>query len=874
MSHPSPPAPRRILIPSRGPLARGRHVLGAAVVLLVGISGCAAPDAPHERLAEGVSPISPSVVPTYIGTPTDKPMSESLEKPLAANETDTTKQCNHCKLSNGLDVVSPKDVSLGSYTPPTYHTSGDASDPLKLAYDDVKAKAQATLDKASANNAQDTLDVIEDLFGLLPGAEVQKTSFTKTPWVKEWSPVHGRQMLRSFGTDYPRSKVLNELGDRGARSYCGMREAAKAQAASPGGKRMHSSVGAHAVFWDFFSTKGDVTLLPTDPSYRSTSHPGAQAFVVPMAIGAQVAPMKGPLIPDFGTFQHPLVWVSGDTEANTLENRVLSSYTRTYRNMSHFDVFGGVQHTGGRVEFSNLTLANFGLFQLGMHGAVDVTIGRLDSLDGPTELTSGKGFYNSFHTGYAGWPTARGNGLGSGDSPLGLNLNCSDEFGYEHPFASVLGGCYMSPYDVTSDDALPGWSTNAGWGTAARWRNDDDRSFAVTDEVKLSVGADLGVGFDFGILQLKVIASMTIDATSRMSVVVREQLSEVDRDDLSPVGAPSTDKVLQSNLVMTPAPENVVDIHPLTVGLDIKVPLPWPIGTIAWNEDIFSLGKVEAASDKPATTESDRLRVGEFSEVAPVGLGFGKMPLVSHLPGGTSFAAIPTSLTTCLADPTSVGSEPTSTPSTPGDPEKHLNVCHVGLDVHGIQHYANALNAVATYYSSTGVPVGTLPPLGADICSDPTKKAAFAAQFFDSAQRACIDASLSYLCGPSSAIVTYENQTMISHVMDPTKSAETDALLKQCTGAFVNVEDPVIANAFGQMFVNDFMHMHVCDDVGNLAGDAPEPCDNPDATTGGCWSLNPCYLDPNSGLCESTCPDGNTTSCSPIVLTCEDIGTC
>src|SRR5262249_41568046 len=125
---------------------------------------------------------------------------------------------------------------------------------------------------------------------------------------------------------------------------------------------------------------------------------------------------------------------------------------------------------------------------------------------------------------------------------------------------------------------------------------------------------------------------------------------------------------LQTNMTVTPVGNNAIGIDPLAVSLDFE--LNFGIFHLKWNPTIFDLGSLISPirSDAEIPDEADRLRVGEYTELAPKS-GSGT-PSYSHLPqqSGGEFASMPESVAQCLAEQKKGGVEPTPKPSTPAPP--------------------------------------------------------------------------------------------------------------------------------------------------------------------------------------------------------------
>jgi hypothetical protein len=861
-------------------------------------------------------------------------LSESLSMAPGGTGADN---CINCSFTNGLDADSSKtliDQPISAWQPPPLPSSG-----VQTSYGNMATKAQAVLDGTDsatqgADNISSTLGTIHDLFELIPGAVVDPVSVNKHQWVRAFKPVFGRH-LKSSGTilspqNYANPSLLDELTDRGARSYCAMRNAAIA--APSGSMPTLQNDLTKALFWQLGHTDGDVTLMPIDDkTNRDLTQPGSQAFYMPLAVGADVAPLKGPLVPDFGELSHPLVWVTGDAEV--IDSESTSPFIlNQYRDIEHYDVFSGYSYSGS-VGFHDLQLMDLGLFQVEMGGTINLLAGALEddalaNADGNVKADentplpwpsyrNGGGLYDFFglNTIYqdGNWPAPRQTsfwvsalnqnqsysldqaGTGIFDDALGLNPNCIDEIGQPHPFNDYVGtgsrACGITPFPDkhtgSSTTVYTADNTDAAatrYGTAARWRNDDDRAFALRDSLKMQVDIDGAGGFDFGILAIQIVLQVSLDVTSYIDTMVREHLSGGNRAQATvmPAATVSADQqFLQSNVTVTPVGNNSIGIDPLDIMLNFQLgPLPF-IGTLQWEPTIFNLGDVLKLMSNPAiASEQNRLRVGEYSELTSTIAS--ETPLASHLPalaGGTAFASMPETVGQCLAEQKAGGHLPTPKPPGPAPAAPPYGLCYYSPSTAGMSFY----DAVSMPIISPIAPVG-LPQLPGNACSTIGQPGAWDMQFPAGAERNCIQSTLRYLCGQLNGTqsvshpVSYFGQTVIAHLVQ--KGVGEDQLSAkmwgQCTSAFVTpnstfaqntTQDKAVLNALGQFFLHDFVTVHVCD-KNTLQPVGTTPADQGrctvDPVTHQCWSLPACYIDPATGDCTNKCVAPAGTRCRSI----------
>ena len=885
-------------------------------------------------VAEQNAALNRAQLPTVSGNPLPSlgvTLSETINRsPTGLDSTN----CVGCSFTNGKDPDTSAtliDHPIVDAAPPALPGTGVLTSYAKMA-----TKAQAVLDNQDAatqgaDNIQGTLDTIHDMFELIPGASVDDVQLNKHQWVRSFKPVFGRHLksLTSLinSPTYQDPQLLAELTDRGARSYCAMRNAAIA--APSGSMPILQHDLATALFWKLGHTNADVTLMPVDDTKnRDLSQAGSQAFYVPLAVGAEVAPLKGPLVPDFGELSHPLVWVTGDAEVLDTEPGPFYS-TQKYRDIEHYDVFSGISYSGS-IGFHNLQLMDLGLFQVEMGGTITMLAGALedkklanaDSLvqaDLSTPLPwpsyrNGGDYYDFFglntifkdgtwlsprQTSF--WVSALNQNTSySLDSPnsgifddaLGLNPNCINEVGQPTAFDNLWGGssanCGITPFPDkhTSSSAVTytadqSHASPMRFGTAARWRNDDDRAFALRDSLKMKIDIDGAGGIDFGILAIQIMVQVSLDVTSYVDTMIREHLSGGDRTlaTLTPSTTAGADqKFLQSNVTVTPTGENSVGIDPLAVLLNFKLgPLPF-IGTLQWEPTIFDLGDVLKLMSNPAIPgEASRLRVGEFSELPPALAS--TTPLDSHFPGGSNFASMPETVAQCLAESKSGGHLPTPKPPGPPPPAPPYGLCYYSPTGPNMQFYDD----LSSPFISPIAPLA-LPGLPATACSTIGQLGSWDMQFPAGAERDCMQSTLRYLCGQLNGTqgvshpVSYFGQTVIGHLVQQGKNEDqlSAKMWGQCVTAFVTPNasyaqntptNKALMNALGQFFLHNFVTVHVCN-KNTLQPVGTTPTDQghcaPDPVTHQCWSLPGCYIDPNTGECTNSCSAPVGTRCTPV----------
>ena len=896
-----------------------RWALGMKRNLLFLVCLLAACVGPPEEVEEAQSELNRAQPPVYQGNPMlliKAVLNELIDAPAIPGQFFKT-QCKACSFTTGK-IINPgvdnegpagKDRlnSLLAWNPPELPGSK-----LSVVLQQAKTLATTTvLANANADNVKSTLGTLEDLFSVLPFADIDE-SVTETdpapePWVLAFRPIYGRHRKTDTSilatTNYPNPLLLDELTDRGARSYCAMREAAR-HSFIPNLPMLKHSL-ADVIWWSFGKTDADVTFMPTGKAYRfpqvPADVPGAQAFVIPLAIGATVAPLSGPFVPDFGTFQHAIAWITGDAEVLSLENKTGAPFygAQYNRNIEHVDAFAGVTYHGG-VGVKNVMLANFGLFQLSLFANMQVTIGELEDgdqvydSDEDTTIPAGRRvLFDRWQGTHGLWAPPR---WGLFDNPSSGVIDAAiatpicGEFSPEFPgYVGGGSGCNFVPVHFDPDDPgawnpINSYITEPAWGTAARWRNDDDRQFALKDKMDLELGVTGSGGIDISILKIGVEASMSLDAHSSVETIVREGLSIVNRNTAAlqpaPIGTraePGENPItlLQSNFTLTPVANDWVGITPLKAAITFHLgPIPF-IGDIDWKLPIIDPDSINLAGTRIDTPERDRVRVGEYSEAinkTPVdSSGF---PTFSHLPrlalgGNSKFAALPQNVAECLKDDTQVGHEPQPKPSKPAETEIPYGLCYYGPSMKAVDIFATAWGIVPT-----NIPVQPNPQTICEIAKDEDVLTAhYALTFGDPAQVHCMVQTTRYLCGwlnDTSApnlshwLHGYKGllgaEDVIAHLIQPDVGEEqlTFAMWDACVEPFNVKNGDALSNFMGQMFTMTFVQVHICDKKTLQPVGLMPVCDD-DPLTPDCFQIQPCVEDPITCEC-SPCPDGR---CGP-----------
>jgi hypothetical protein len=876
--------------------------------------------------------------------------------------------CPGCSLSSGLDP-DPSATLLNTPIPAVVPPLLPGTD-VAMTFKQAASAAQQALTNhpKQVDNIQQTLDDFHDALTplLALGGDVHPVTFNATQWVRSFKPAFGRNLagpgLSILGSDLPNPPLLAELTNRGARSYCAMRNAAN-DAPSSGSLTMLDNTLTPILWWDVGYSHADATLLPvSDKTNRWPPAPGpgpspqgSQSFYIPVALGVQVAPLKGPLIPDFGEFSHQLAWVTGDAAVRSEENPVKlgqkgpTFYLSNYRDLEHYDVWSGTSYSG-TTGFDQLTLVDLGLFSVLLGADITVVSGALEdpvlaahdsiisnnaqsaawfpqpsyTAGSPPKTTRGA-LYDAFglspdHFVDEGtWPTPRENSFalsgvnntgnhslqsgGAFDDALGLIIgfhDCADESGFPLPFSSyaLSGSCHIATYPDQHSGGGVTWlldqahRTRTSPGTTARWRNDDDRTFALRDSVDMSLNVTGAGGINLGILKLLIEATATLDVDTYVDTIVSESLSLVQRNGptpelvLPPPVANSDLQFLQTNFRMTPISNTAIHFTPLSVYLHFELDLGF--FTVSFDIPILPFPSIQFNTDPVIPDESSRLRVGEYSDLLSSDAGY---PVDSHLPPpGGAFASLPETVDQCLADNVSTGHLPSPAPGAPAQGPVKGGIClagplPLGLDLYRVESYFQGPEYEMLYTPAEPSPVLDLP---LDICTSLTDQQSWTNHFENPLQNLCAEFAVDYLCGKlngteqNSQVIEYDPLSpsvplhAIAHLL--TKAPQEGDLAQKmwavCGTAFTMPNgaqgtNPVTVQALGQLFTHQFVDLYQCDPItlqpvpgtGHLT--PGNNCPNPDPVTNQCWSLPACYIDPTTGSCDLTCVSSTGAGCMP-----------
>ncbi|MBX3184712.1 MAG: hypothetical protein KIT72_05095 [Polyangiaceae bacterium] len=522
---------------------------------------------------------------------------------------------------------------------------------------------------------------------LLPGATTNRSVGNNVGWFRAFKPVHSRAMAVDGATVYhPQPYALEEVRYRGARAYCSMRQAARQQDISD--KRSFGShPGTGIAFWDLGRSESKISIGQV---HKDTSSPITNAFVIPIGLNSNLAPLHGLGIPTLGEMSHPIAWVTGDSILVSQE-----AGSEVWVNSQHADAFFGNKVEG--TVTASLPLAKWGFVALDASMGLDAKYGVLLPVNGQaspfsTELSGGSVWYapslrtykmdKKVGANYRPWSVAS-------DSPMrdDLEFNIPQNDNY-----------FQFRYHGSG---FPSW----GMGTSLRVYTQDDRSLTIGDRVSQSLALTAsGIGgADIGLVKLaiEVKGTSSLAVETQRLTTIREQVSAVHGDKLEPPAAgwthpsgPWQPYVNQANFVAIPEHRTDINWDPLTISLDVTLTLRFLFKTKTYSKTwpFYKAPTVTVPVSSGVGPESSRLRVGSFTDfgVEYFGPGVDVRSTYSHLPypeisnegSVPSFASYPQdelySVGACLADTGPVpGSIPPPAPGLPAMSDE-LDLCIYG----------------------------------------------------------------------------------------------------------------------------------------------------------------------------------------------------
>jgi hypothetical protein len=509
---------------------------------------------------------------------------------------------------------------------------------------DLATATRTALSLATPNTSDVTsvwTSVISDIFGN-PNVQSSGQSFYGwTPVVGrylQWQEVYertcsGRICLSGLGSyTYPDPPDLDEQRERGARLYCAARTAQQKQGSSTFVMGEEAAVS--------FSLLGkQIQLLTVEPMvtidgpqrWTGSGADGAQAFVVPMKFGTRITPIKGFGLPSLPEIRYPVALVTGDSEAITQADYqhivtnagTYTGYSKNYMTVDHMD--GYVAGAMSASSSNKMLLFTVGPVDVDLTLGLQVQAGQ--SAIAPGRLLDVTGLEGSVvpRTTLQQTATFMDGPWAPNDVAVGGNIIA--------PFWAQPG-----PVDLATYDFPPAFYTRA---------IQDDDHYLQGGQTALTLNGTLSgiLGFDFGPVNVSLDLSGGLSGSVQQLHMVRDAaFAQV------PGGAPGMIPV--TGLVVRPRTEANVTLGPLSATLNFEI--DFALFSVNWSAQLFSTGTTTLASyDSDATNAwpaSSNLRIGTGSGL---GSSIRDQPTVdTQLPGGSTFRALPESVSACLSDDT------------------------------------------------------------------------------------------------------------------------------------------------------------------------------------------------------------------------------
>jgi hypothetical protein len=686
------------------------------------------------------------------------------------------------------------------------------------------AQSQATAVLTTANYASPLSATLTDFrqkmitWGVNP-ALIAPPSVSVTSWFRAFTPTQSRELVVDNGTLYhPSPYAFEELRYRGLRNHCAMREGARQQMATAK-YTMESKAGSSFIEWTLGAASSTVGI---GPSWKDTSSPVANVFVIPIALGSKIAPIHGPLFPTVGQIVHPVAWVTGDSIIISNEG------TKTYANSQHADAFLG-QRLSGSLSASNIPIAQYGFISLTAGFSFNAEFGTLIAPAGTTspfttDLSAGRGYRysgNDFYRSYLFDKLVSSNPVTYRPSPVAGDA----PFTPDPPFRLYENDGPYSPQIVP------------GPGGNVRIKAVDDRALSVGDQIRETLSLSYGGGWSGQVgpfsLAIGIGGTTLIDLTIQRVTTFRDHMSAVKGTLLlptSPNAPPSpppsgfSDLTPQSNVLVTPEMKQTVVLNPLAIGASYHLIADffgWHVDE-ADSKNVYSIDPISLGPQtKQIGAEPSRLRVGSFTDLGGGGYGYeydtsptiNSRSTYSHLPDPNAadtaiprFASFPDSgidsVRACLVD-----SSTTTLPNPEGGLiplQPSMQLCTYGPTCLESQ-VSGGRCAVDAWHVPTNV------------CT--TGKAAFLATFAPPYQ-SCLTNVINFLCDlsltPDPKVQPWIGLQNV--IVRPANQSVMDTIQSQClSDILATATTQAQANAAAE-YVLSLFHPAFCDSSWNILG--------------------------------------------------------
>ncbi|HEX4334367.1 MAG TPA: hypothetical protein VH062_00560 [Polyangiaceae bacterium] len=447
--------------------------------------------------------------------------------------------------------------------------------------------------------------------------------------------------------------AVEEIRERGARLYCSAREAylqGGGRSQLMGKKSLaHFSVLGKRI--DLFKIEPTVAMR-APLRFAGNGNDGAQAFAIPMAVGARFTPITPISLPEMRT---NVDFVTADAAVlNQMQDQGVDMETVTHADAfraakvdSDSDLDNGTEPSQGSGDTGSNPI-DIPLFSL---GPVDFDLGF--GFEAHTVVCSHADSFGScdddaqqfvprlLDVGQPGWPAPRSGGATGGMFPIMYN---DAPWGFDANGVPTLEG---------NGGTFPLQSPDPMW---MRMFQDNDKSLEVRSglTVKADLNATLGVKAQDLPFQLDITATGEVAATVALAHAIREQLEAV--------GTAGNDEFgysAQTALSVTPHAELELGFA-LQVQIAFKLHLPI-VGEIAIK--ITPLNKTIASTfhSFPAWSESERLRIATArnADGGDLSQELLSTQIDSHWPAQNPFPAQSLSLSDCLNEASPPGASAT-----------------------------------------------------------------------------------------------------------------------------------------------------------------------------------------------------------------------
>ncbi len=638
-----------------------------------------------------------------------------------------------------------------------------------------------------------------------------------------YNPVRGRWLKQQYVwpasgdtshgmglQSYPDPSDLDDVRLRGARLYCAAREAQVAQGSTVRtmGEQTALSLNVLGAQLDFLVVEPTVTLDGPQrfiaPAGVTTSpDDGAQAFQVPLLVGAKVTPIRGIGLPSLGEIRAPAVLTTADAEVVTpSERRWIDQgygtgkydYAKRHQTVSHLDAITTAARSrtlDGRVLIGTL----FGVIQVYGTTTLTVSTGKPEQVDERVLKSDGYWIGAAPGTPRSGMLRWLGN-FGFHDGAWTGPGSCDHvEIGSPCPswFWQVLeAGTSAFPFQLPR---------NEGTGMTTRAWQDDDHAVDLQTQLQAKLGL-LATIETPKIGPFNVSPEVTGNIVGNLEIrhEVRDHLDAEEQRGVAPLYLPTVTPT--SAVTVRPRTVRTASIDPLKVQVHFTMTLPWPIGDISWDPTFLNLPSITIDRyDSKGTndwTERSALRLGTGSALGQR-VGTTRLPAMqqpsvrSHLPGvDAPPVAMTQTVGACLADPK-------PNPTTPGPCAGEPTVSREMTVQMCLTQPVQVSNACAN------VP------------------AAVASLGLSGDRASCMARYLTYLCTGAHR----QEGSSLNHViaMDATDLTQLGQVMDACIHANVALEteprDPLSAaieknKAPVEAFIESFFKQRPCDATGHL----------------------------------------------------------